>query len=98
MRHRGEVFWAWADPTLEHRSHEEALADGARLDVQVRLSRSRDTQLFIGIYEPSGLARLEEAYDKRPGDTLARAMAWGASRGRVLSRSAPLSSKAGSAF
>lgn len=97
MRHRGAVFWAWADPSLQHHSHEEMLADGARLDVQVRLSRTGDTQLFIGIYERSGLARIEEAYSKRPGETITRAMAWGAGRGRTLvqigtessSRSAP---------
>lgn len=84
MRHRGAVFWAWADPTLQHRSHDEELADGARLDVQVRLSRTGDTQLFIGIYERSGIARIEEAYTKRPGETTTRAMDWGAGRGRVL--------------
>ncbi|WP_454243313.1 hypothetical protein [Pseudomonas sp. Y3 TE3536] len=84
MRHRGAVFWAWADPSLKHHSHEEVLADGARLDVQVRLSRTDDTQLFIGVYERSGLARVEEAYTKRPGETITRAMAWGAGRGRSL--------------
>ncbi|AUA33491.1 MULTISPECIES: hypothetical protein [Pseudomonas] len=84
MRHRGAVFWAWADPSLQHHSHEEMLVDGARLDVQVRLSRTGDTQLFIGIYERSGLARIEEAYAKRPGETVTRAMVWGAGRGRAL--------------
>jgi len=84
MRHRGAVFWAWADPCLQHHSHEEVLADGARLDVQARLARTGDTQLFIGIYEPSGLARVEEAYARRPGETTTRAMAWGAGRGRAL--------------
>ncbi|MFF7061567.1 hypothetical protein [Pseudomonas sp. NPDC008258] len=84
MRHRGAVFWAWADPSLLHHSHEEILVDVARLDVQVRLSRTGDTQLFIGIYERSGLARIEEAYAKRPGETVTRAMVWGADRGRSL--------------
>ena len=84
MRHRGTVFWAWADPSLQHHSHEEMLADGARLNVQVRLSRTGDTQLFIGIYERSGLARVEEAYAKRPGETVTRAMVWGTGRGRAL--------------
>ncbi|WP_409313586.1 hypothetical protein [Pseudomonas putida] len=86
MRHRGAVFWAWADPSLKHHSHEEVLADGARLDVQVRLSRTGDTQLFIGIYERSGLAKIEEAYSKRPGETTTRAMAWAAGRGRILAQ------------
>lgn len=88
MRHRGAVFWAWADPALQHHSHEEELEDGARLDIQVRLSRTGDTQLFIGIYERSGLARIEEAYAKRPGESVTRAMAWGAGRGRALAVSA----------
>ncbi len=56
MRHRGAPFWAWAAPTPQHDSHEEELADGAWLDVQVRRSGAGDTQLFIGIYERSGLA------------------------------------------
>lgn len=30
MRMRGNVFWAWADPTLHHRSHDETLDDGIR--------------------------------------------------------------------
>ena len=77
MRHRGAVFWAWADPSLQHHSHEEMLVDGSRLNVQVRLSRTGDTQLFIGIYERSGLAGIEEAYAKRPGETVTRAMVWG---------------------
>lgn len=86
MRHRGAVFWAWADPALQHHSHEEELDDGAKLDIQVRLSRTGDTQLFIGIYERSGLARIEEAYANRPGESVTRAMAWGAGRGRALAQ------------
>ncbi|RIZ40709.1 hypothetical protein [Pseudomonas putida] len=74
MRHRGEVFWSWADPVLKHRSHEEVLTDGARLDVQVRFSRTGETQAFIGIYEATGLARFEEAHYKRPGETMTRAL------------------------
>lgn len=86
MRHRGAVFWAWADPSLQHHSHEEMLVDGSRLNVQVRLSRTGDTQLFIGIYERSGLAGIEEAYAKRPGETVTRAMVWGTGRGRALAQ------------
>nr|WP_095064602.1 hypothetical protein [Pseudomonas sp. Irchel s3f19] len=95
MRYRGEVFWAWADLGLKHHSHEELLSDGAYLDVQVRLSRCGDTQLFIGIYEPSGLVRFEEAYHTRPNQTLTRAMVWGAGRGRELARRASLSRRTG---
>ncbi|MNO43447.1 hypothetical protein D3C76_336690 [compost metagenome] len=86
MRHRGEVFWSWEDPTLQHGSHEEELSDGAWLDVQVRLSRTRETQAFIGIYEPTGLARVEEAYDRRPGETMTKAMVWATRRGRSLAK------------
>lgn len=50
MRHVGAVFWAWPDPSIKHHSHEEMLADGARLDVQVSLTRTEDLLLFIGIY------------------------------------------------
>jgi len=40
-------------------SHKEVLADGARLDVQARLACTGDTKFVIGIYEPSGLARVK---------------------------------------
>ncbi len=53
MRLRGDVYWNWADPTLHHRAHEEILNNGSYLDVQVRLSRTGATQLFIGVYAPS---------------------------------------------
>ncbi|WP_232109333.1 hypothetical protein [Pseudomonas juntendi] len=86
MRQRGEVFWAWADPNLQHRTHQELLDDGASLDVQVRLSRTGDTQLFIGIYESTGAMRYEEAYDKRPGETMSRAMVWATGRARVVAK------------
>lgn len=50
MRIRGDVFWAWADPTLHHRTHDETLDDGTYIDVQTRLSRTGKTQMFIGVY------------------------------------------------
>ncbi len=50
MRIRGNVFWKWADPTLHHRSHDETLT----MDIQVRLSRTGVTQLFIGVYAGTG--------------------------------------------
>lgn len=49
MRIRGQVFWSWADPTLHCRTHEETLSDGTLIDVQVRLSRTGATQMFIGV-------------------------------------------------
>lgn len=84
MRIRGEVFWSWTDPTLHHRSHEETLADGRTIDVQVRLSRTGATQMFIGVYAPKGFALYEEAFDSRPGESMTRALAWGVGRARRI--------------
>lgn len=84
MRMRGNVYWAWVDPALNHRSHEETLADGSRIDVQVRLSREGTTQLFLGVYARSGMALHEEAYDDWPKRSLVRALAWGSMRARQI--------------
>jgi hypothetical protein len=35
MRHRGNVFWEWADPELHTRTHDETLNDRTYIDVQV---------------------------------------------------------------
>ncbi|UBM26829.1 hypothetical protein K8374_07655 [Pseudomonas sp. p1(2021b)] len=82
MRIRGEVYWSWADPTLHHRAHQEAFEDGTTIDVQVRLSRTGSTQLFLGIYASSGMALHEESFDSRPGESMTRALAWGVMRAR----------------
>ncbi|AIL61106.1 hypothetical protein [Pseudomonas alkylphenolica] len=82
MRYRGEKFWAWADPTLHHRCHDEILDDGTTIDVQVRLSRTGDTQLFIGVYALGGTLLMEEAYYSRPHQSMSRALAWGVGRAR----------------
>ena len=84
MRIRGEVFWQWADPTLHHRAHDETLSDGTHIDVQVRLSRTGNTQMFIGVYAASGMALHEEAFDSRPGESMTRALAWGVGRARRI--------------
>ncbi|MFT0517314.1 hypothetical protein [Pseudomonas faucium] len=84
MRIRGDVFWDWADPTLHHRVHDETLSDGTFIDVQVRLSRTGNTQMFIGVYAPSGMAIHEEAFDSRPGESMTRALAWGVGRARRI--------------
>ncbi|MDN7143895.1 hypothetical protein KC131_24940 [Pseudomonas sp. JQ170] len=84
MRIREETFWKWADAQLHSRSHDEALSDGTSIDVQVRLSRTGATQLFLGIYAHQGKAMVEEYYDNRPGETMTRAMAWGVERARAL--------------
>lgn len=82
MRIRGDVFWAWADPTLHHRTHSETLDDGTYIDVQVRLSRTGSTQMFIGVYAQGGMAIHEESFDSRPSESMTRALAWGVGRAR----------------
>lgn len=84
MRIRGDVFWNWADPTLHHRSHDETLDDGTNMDIQVRLSRTGNTQLFIGVYGGTGMVLREEAFESRPGESMTRALAWGVVRARCL--------------
>lgn len=93
MRIRGEAFWRWADPALKHRSHDETLDDGTIIDVQVRLSRTGSTQMFIGVYGPSGMALHEEAYNSRPGESMTRALGWGVGLARKLAISNDLQVK-----
>lgn len=84
IRHRGDCFWAWGNPSLHTRTHCETLADGSQIDVQVRLSRIGSTQLFIGVYAPGGALVHEESFDNRPGETMTRAMVWGVGRARRI--------------
>lgn len=100
MRVRGDVFWLWVDPTLHNRTHEETLDDGTFIDVQVRLSRTGSTQMFIGVYAPDGALIHEEEFDSRPGETMTRALAAGvamardlASRGEVAGTATRLSGR-----
>lgn len=92
MKIRGDVFWSWADPTLHHRGHDETLDCGTCIDVQVRLSRTGATQMFIGVYAPSGMALHEEAFDSRPGESMTRALAWGVGRARKVAAEPALQS------
>ncbi|WP_230381790.1 hypothetical protein [Pseudomonas fulva] len=84
MRIRGDAYWDWADPILHHRTHDEELDDGTTIDVQVRLSRTGQTQMYIGVYAGGGMALHEEAFDSRPGESMTRALAWGVGRARRL--------------
>jgi hypothetical protein len=84
MRLRGDVFWEWADPEIHARTHDETLSDGTHIDVQVRLSRAGETQMFIGIYAPDGMALHEEADDSHPRESMTRVLAWGVGRARQL--------------
>lgn len=94
MWRRGDVFWRWADPKLHHRTHDEILENGCAIDVQVRLSRTGDTQIFIGIYAREGQCLHEESHDRLPGKTMSRALVWGVAKARemvpVLGVGAPL--------
>jgi hypothetical protein len=74
MRRRGDVFGDWADPTLHHRDHNETLDDGTSIDVQVRLSRTGSTQMFVGVSAPSGIALQEETFDRAQSPVLRSAM------------------------
>ncbi|WP_317658535.1 hypothetical protein [Pseudomonas sp. KU43P] len=84
MRMRSNVYWTWVDPSLHHQRHEETLGEGTCIDVQARLSRTGSTQLFIGVYAWSGMTLYEEAFSARPGESMARALAWGVGRARQL--------------
>ncbi|MFT0516297.1 MULTISPECIES: hypothetical protein [Pseudomonas] len=96
MRIRGDVFWNWAEPTLHHRTHDEALDNGTTIDVQVRLSRTGNTQMFIGVYASTGMALHEEAFDSRPGESMTRALAWGVGRARHLAAGHHVGNRSGS--
>ena len=84
MMRRGSKYWLWADCELHCRMHDEVLSDGTIIDVQARVSRRGRTQLFIGIYDKSGLAIFEEAHDHLPNDTMTTALAWGVGRARAV--------------
>jgi len=92
MHHRGKVYWGWADPEIHFRSHDEKLSDGMLLNLQVRTSRTGETQLFVGVYGQHGTMLLEEAFASRPAETMTQAMTWGLERARefaLLSRKLP---------
>lgn len=84
MRTRGQKYWDWADPTLHHRYHDEILDDGTTISVEVRLSRTGSTQLFIGVYADNGALLNEEVFESRPSETMTRALAWGVTRARSV--------------
>lgn len=84
MRCRGKTFWCWVDPALYLRHHDEILDDGRSIDVQSRLSRTGETQLFIGVYGKSGDRIVEESYSARPSETMSRALVWGVLRAKTF--------------
>ncbi|MGS0546651.1 hypothetical protein [Pseudomonas sp. Y5-11] len=80
MRIRGSVYWKWVNPEIHVRNKDDRLSDGTLLNVQVRTSKTGETQLFLGVYGQRGAMLLEEAFDSRPGETMTQAMAWGFER------------------
>ncbi|TWD52563.1 hypothetical protein FBY12_1090 [Pseudomonas sp. SJZ131] len=84
MLRRGSQYWLWADCELHCRTHDEVLSDGIVIDVQSRCSRKGRTQLFIGVYDRSGLPFFEESHDHLHNDTMTTALAWGVSRARAV--------------
>ena len=95
MHIRGSVYWRWVDPEIHVRNKDERLSDGTLLNVQVRTSKTGDTQLFLGVYGHQGMMLHEEAFDSRPGETMTQAMARGFQRAKeyaaTTSRSAAIS-------
>ncbi|RDL13469.1 hypothetical protein [Pseudomonas jessenii] len=95
MHIRGSVYWKWADPEIHFRNKDERLSDGTFLSVQVRTSRTGETQLFLGVYGQHGAMLLEESFDSRPGETMTQAMTWGLARAKefvaMTKSSAPIS-------
>lgn len=80
MRKRGSVYWKWVNPEIHVRNKDERLSDGTLLNVQVRTSKTGETQLFLGVYAEQGMMLHEEAFDSRPGETMTQAMALGFER------------------
>lgn len=84
MVHRGGEYWAWADCLLDSRAHYEMLSDGTQIDVQVRLSRKAETQLFIGVYTKEGRLQFEEFHPALDSMTMEDALVLGFDRARAL--------------
>lgn len=84
MRIRGENFWSWADSPMPARTNDEILTNGNQIDVQARLSRTGDTQLFLGVYDRAERMIVEEAYESLPGKTITKALIFGTQRARTI--------------
>ncbi|MBI6655461.1 MULTISPECIES: hypothetical protein [Pseudomonas] len=91
MKKRGSTFSKWFNNKLHHRSHDELLSDGTCIDVQVRITSSSVTQLFIGVYRGDGVAILEEFYESLPTETMTKALVWGTDRARAFAVTGKLS-------
>ncbi len=80
---RGGTFWLWADCLLKTQGHQAQLPR-CSIDVQARINRQGYTQMFIGVYGPSGKALCEEFYPHLLEETVEQALSWGVRRCDVL--------------
>lgn len=80
MRNRGKVFWGWVNPELHFRNLDKRLPCGTLINVQVRTSKEKLTQVFFGIYGAKGVMLLEESHPDCNGQTMTVAMAWALQR------------------
>jgi len=60
------------------------MSEGTIVDIQARVSRKGETQVFIGVYDKSGWLVLEESHDYLPNHEVATALSWGVSRARAI--------------
>jgi hypothetical protein len=60
------------------------LSDGTQIDVQARLSREAETQLFIGVSTKEGRLQFEEFYPALGSMKMAHALVLGVDRARAL--------------
>jgi len=93
MRNRGKIYWDWADSAIHCRNHDERLSSGILLNVQVRLSAERETQMFLGVYERGGAMVREESFDCRSDETMSQALSFGIARAREIANSHAISNK-----
>lgn len=76
MRKRGQVFWNWVDPNIYCRNYDDCSIAGFFINIQVRTSMARQTQLFLGIYGAKGTMLLEESYWDCQGMSMTKAVDW----------------------
>ncbi|WP_249673263.1 hypothetical protein [Pseudomonas abieticivorans] len=84
MHHRGFKYWEWADCTLHAAAHDEKLDDGRHINVLARISRAGIHQVFIGLYNSTGLPLRENYYDDLEHDDLTQALHHGIAQARQL--------------
>lgn len=84
MRRRGSQFWLWVNKKLPTTIHEERLKDGRQVEVQARVTRNKEVQIFVGIYHENGTPMHEEFHDQQCLKKLDSALSWGLQRARSV--------------